>query len=431
MARYCFHAIKGRSEDNLRIVRKHFSSLDTKIEKVGEDGFCVSLKDSREKGSFTSLTDQIGMMDNFTHPVYTPRWKSIDQQGPYFIEEAPPLAYLIKKSNDKRYKLTPEANLVAFQYGKRLVAELPIDQVFKDNFWADFKTYLGPNQPFSSLDEISFSDVVKKVKEYNKQLVGPSVSSIHKYAIVDGEQVPLFPYTVEPVSIYYGSSNDPNRGRVKRAIEPADVSLNISPEFASPDDGFNHVYVPGASWAAKWRDPISGDVKYVSLAFEEPYTDFPSSSVSEREFVDDEDEDAKSDVDYGSLSEGDEDPVALVLLGRASGEIVGEERARKPKKGELRIAQKIVVDDEDVPDFEDLDTEELNLPFSYVIPLLEQWEIVLRACRSGFREVSQLDKVSNKVMMLVGDMSRMALASSRSPDKFINQEIVRYVAKRM
>jgi DNA topoisomerase-1 len=87
------------------------------------------------------------------------------------------------------------------------------------------------------------------------------------YATVDGERVPLANYVVEPSGIFMGRGKHPLRGRWKEGARHHDVTLNLSPDAPRPRDEWGEiVWQPESLWVARWKDKLSGKLKYVWLS---------------------------------------------------------------------------------------------------------------------------------------------------------------------
>ena len=71
-------------------------------------------------------------------------------------------------------------------------------------------------------------------------------------------------YAVEPPGIFLGRGKNPLRGRWKPAITSEDVTLNLSPDAATPPGKWaGREWRPNELWIARWPDRLTGKVKYV------------------------------------------------------------------------------------------------------------------------------------------------------------------------
>jgi DNA topoisomerase-1 len=196
-----------------------------------------------------------------------------------------------------RYKgrtlsLTPEQEEMAVAWVKKLGTDYVKDPVFVKNFLQDFSKALGVD-PSSKIEDFDFSEVQrwveeekakkesmtreekkklaetrKKIREANKEKYG--------YATINGERVEIGNYTVEPPCIFMGRGKHPLRGRWKPRVSYGDIVLNLSPDAPTPKtpDGSSwggRVFDPSALWVAKWRDKLTGKMKYLWIADSAPF----------------------------------------------------------------------------------------------------------------------------------------------------------------
>ncbi|MCJ7573716.1 hypothetical protein MUO93_05560, partial [Candidatus Bathyarchaeota archaeon] len=100
----------------------------------------------------------------------------------------------------------------------------------------------------------------KVLREANKEKYG--------WATVDGERIEVGNYTVEPNSIFMGRGQHPKRGSWKEGPREENIELNLSPDADETKAklgalGFRVVWDPNSIWIARWKDKLSGKMKYV------------------------------------------------------------------------------------------------------------------------------------------------------------------------
>lgn len=226
------------------------------------------------------------------------KWTSLSHRGPYFTHLLEPYephgAPIIYEG--KRYKLSPKEERIANFYARRIISEdsgnvtqkWTKDAVFNKNFWNDFKSYLSPEHKkiFKDFSKMKFTPIVKKltaIKESEKDLTAAQkqakkVKAAEKkqnygFAMINGIREPLGNFTIEPAAIFYGRGDNPKRGKIKRDIEPEEVIINIGKGEAVPTPPAGHkwqkvIHDQTLAWVASWKDPISGENKYVYFAAE-------------------------------------------------------------------------------------------------------------------------------------------------------------------
>ena len=178
-------------------------------------------------------------------------------------------------------KLTPEQEEMAVAWAKKMGTPYVEDPVFASNFHRDFSKRLGTEVKPGDVD---YSEVLREVireREYKASLpreerrrlaeerkrMREENKMLYGYAWVDGMRVEIGNYTVEPSSIFMGRGNHPKRGSWKEGPREEDIELNLSPDAPRPKGNWKGiVWDPDAMWIARWRDKLTGKMKYVWLS---------------------------------------------------------------------------------------------------------------------------------------------------------------------
>jgi hypothetical protein len=454
MARFCFNANRKDAMDFLKTFYERVD-VDFEIDQLSSNESCIILKDKRDKDIFMNLSERLARVTGFSQPSYVPKWKMIRHMGPYLAQygKEPYFgAVLIDKGSGRRhYKLSPDGEKAAFLYAALIASQggsaaaYMKDQTFIDNYWKDLKTYLGKDQPFVRFEEIDWRDVVDKYKKRSKMVSNNDRKYKHGLVEVDGQTYTATPFAADDMSIYFGEEGpvgstedlmgDARRGRIRRAITAEDVTLNLSSDakrvFPNISEFKEVVYKPGMKWAAKWNHPITGRVKYMDIFFSNPteeefvenFIEMDDSDV-EGSGSDDSDDDSH-ERDYGEQEDSDEDD----LFGDIDFDDDDDEDGPGAMDRRVAANTESILREEQL-DFEDLDEEEMNLPFSYIVTPKEQWEYVLDACRTGFGVVGNLGKVNNAVLQLVADGAAMAVRDGTARVPEVNDAFMRYAEQR-
>lgn len=180
-------------------------------------------------------------------------------------------------------ELEPQQAEMALAWARKAGTPYVEDVVFVRNFMADFSAALGIEPPLTA-DEVDFGPALAVVQaerairermtsEERKALAAERKAARERlkeqygYAVVDGERVELANYVAEPSSIFMGRGQHPLRGRWKAGPRHEDVTLNLSPDAPRPPGNWAEVvWQPESLWVARWRDKLSGKVKYVWLS---------------------------------------------------------------------------------------------------------------------------------------------------------------------
>jgi len=220
-------------------------------------------------------------------------WMTLQHNGPYFtwIQEpykphGAPITYA-----GKDYKLTPQEEEVANFWAKRITTDetsrdmWTTDAVFRNNFWRDFKKYLTPvhKKAFKDFNKLNFEKIKKKLIQIKESETAAEKrrkkkSSAEKkyeygFAIINGIKEPIGNFTVEPASLFLGRGKNKIRGSVKRHITPNEVTINIGKDAKVPKapNGYKWkkvVHDHKARWLMKWKDSLTGSMKYVYMSAE-------------------------------------------------------------------------------------------------------------------------------------------------------------------
>lgn len=199
------------------------------------------------------------------------------------VPEPPPPHGLIITVRGEPVRLTPKQEEMALAWARKQGTPYVEDPVFVRNFLGDFSEALGVT-PALSVEEVDFTPVIDVViaereakarltKEERKAQAAARKAQREKlrekygYAIVDGERVEIANYTVEPSGIFMGRGKHPLRGRWKEGASQKDITLNLSPDAPRPPGDWKEiVWEPDALWVARWKDKLSGKMKYVWLS---------------------------------------------------------------------------------------------------------------------------------------------------------------------
>ncbi|MFQ5759131.1 MAG: DNA topoisomerase I, partial [Candidatus Bathyarchaeia archaeon] len=185
------------------------------------------------------------------------------------------------KVKQKKIRLTSEQEEMAVAWAKKVGTPYVEDPVFAKNFHRDFSKKLGINVKPGDVDYSEVLSFVEKErdwkanlsKEERKQLAAQRKAKReankerYGYAWVDGVQMEVGNYAVEPSSIFMGRGKHPLRGRWKEGSREEDVELNLSPDALRPPGNWKViVWQPDAMWIARWRDKLTGKTKYVGFS---------------------------------------------------------------------------------------------------------------------------------------------------------------------
>jgi len=214
----------------------------------------------------------------------SPKWTVLKHNGPMFPPEYEPHKTPVI-INGKEVILPSLAEEYATMFARYLETKYTESSIFKKNFWKDFKPTL-ENIQVSSLDEIDFSLIKKylnkekekkaemtkeqkeKIKEKQKEIEEP-----YKNCIIDGGQLKIDNFKIEPPGIFIGRGTHPKSGKIKKRIRPEDVTINLDKESPIPKPNIsgnwgNVINDRTVVWLANWKEEITNQTKYIFTSFE-------------------------------------------------------------------------------------------------------------------------------------------------------------------
>jgi DNA topoisomerase-1 len=199
------------------------------------------------------------------------------------VPDPPSSIGLVLEIRGESVALTPKQEEMALAWAKKHGTPYVADHTFARNFMTDFGQELGLESVLS-VDEVDFGPAIRIVvaerearagmtKEERKALAAErraqreALREQYGYALVNGERTELANYVVEPSGIFMGRGKHPLRGRWKEGARQEDITLNLSPDAPRPVGEWEEIlWQPESLWVARWKDRLSGKLKYVWLS---------------------------------------------------------------------------------------------------------------------------------------------------------------------
>jgi DNA topoisomerase-1 len=221
------------------------------------------------------------------------KWHTLEHNGPKFPDEyVQKFIPIIYEGNE--ILLGKEAEEAGMLYAKFLDTEYTKKSIFNRNFFSDWKIILGQNSPIKSLAGCDFSlyknfleqekeQKKKKRKEQKVKKITVDTENSddevdqmdqddkYKYAVIDGKIEMVSNYIIEKPSLLIGRGSNVFQGRIKKRIQPEDVTINIGKEAKIPEPPLGHnwanvIHDRRSEWLDSWKDEITGKTKYVRLS---------------------------------------------------------------------------------------------------------------------------------------------------------------------
>ncbi len=196
------------------------------------------------------------------------------------------------KINGETFLLNREQEELIYSWARKKDTHYIEDPIFQKNFLSDFKKLLPGkfSSSLTSIEQIDFKeffilvDKEKKEKEKEKEKLKSltrderkkiftekkketeKLKSFYGKAIVDGVEVDVANWLVEPPGLFMGRGQHPLRGRWKPRITSKDVILNLGENAPVPEGPWqNVVHDHTSTWLASWIESLTGKRKYVWL----------------------------------------------------------------------------------------------------------------------------------------------------------------------
>jgi DNA topoisomerase-1 len=209
-------------------------------------------------------------------------WKTLSHNGVHFPPPYEPDGLSVTVGG-KPVPLSPLAEEMAYQLAKKKDTPYVQDPVFTSNFMQDFVRQLPPWCKGAKFGDVDFSQLYAKVdrekalkegmsKEDKKSLAASrkeqreALKAKFGKAVLDGKEVDIANWMVEPPGLFMGRGQHPFRGKWKPRVQPSDVVLNLGGSSPVPRGAWKEVVHDHESmWMAKWIDKLTDKEKYVWL----------------------------------------------------------------------------------------------------------------------------------------------------------------------
>jgi DNA topoisomerase-1 len=225
-----------------------------------------------------------------TTTVLRSKWNTLEHNGIAFPPEYQPRGISISIDGE-RLMLNRDQEELVYAWAKKKDTHYVQDIVFQSNYLNDFKKLLPERfQHITSIKDVDFSEAFKlidhekKVKETEierirnlsheekkkllsaKRAEREKLKAVYGKAIVDGIDVDIANWLVEPPGIFMGRGQHPLRGKWKPRVRPQDVTLNLGEDASIPEGTWqNVVHDHSSTWLATWMEKLTGKRKYVWL----------------------------------------------------------------------------------------------------------------------------------------------------------------------
>ncbi|MDQ3872182.1 MAG: DNA topoisomerase I [Thermoproteota archaeon] len=217
------------------------------------------------------------------------KWQTLEHNGVAFPPEYQPRGITITIRGEK-LALNPSQEELVYAWAKKKDTHYVQDPIFQENFLNDLRKLLPVNYKNITINDIDFSpayrlaDEEKVMKEQEKERYKTlpkdqkkkivqakkaereRLKAIYGKAIVDGIEVDIANWLVEPPGLFMGRGQHPMRGRWKPRVSPQDVTLNLGENAPVPEGNWKEIiHDHSSTWLATWVETLTGKRKYVWL----------------------------------------------------------------------------------------------------------------------------------------------------------------------
>jgi DNA topoisomerase I len=217
------------------------------------------------------------------------KWQTLEHKGVAFPPEYQPRGITIIIRGDELV-LNRDLEEIVYAWAKKKDTHYVQDPIFQQNFLSDLQKILPERHRNITINDIDFSvayqlaDEERSMKEREKErykalpkeqkksiaqarkLERERLKAIYGKAVVDGIEVDVANWLVEPPALFMGRGQHPMRGRWKPRVRPQDVTLNLGENAPVPEGNWKAiVHDHSSTWLATWMESLTGKRKYVWL----------------------------------------------------------------------------------------------------------------------------------------------------------------------
>ena len=217
------------------------------------------------------------------------KWQTLEHKGVAFPPEYEPRGITIIIRGDELV-LNRDLEEIVYAWAKKKDTHYVQDPIFQQNFLSDLQKILPERHRNITINDIDFSmayqlaDEERSMKEREKEryktlpkeqkksiaqarkLERERLKAIYGKAVVDGIEVDVANWLVEPPGLFMGRGQHPMRGRWKPRVRPQDVTLNLGENAPVPEGNWKAiVHDHSSTWLATWMESLTGKRKYVWL----------------------------------------------------------------------------------------------------------------------------------------------------------------------
>jgi DNA topoisomerase I len=217
------------------------------------------------------------------------KWQTLEHRGVALPPEHQPRGITLTIRGEK-LALNRDQEEIVYAWAKKKDTHYVQDPTFQQNFLSDLQKLLPESYNNITIEDIDFSmayrlaDEEKEMKEQEKEnyktlskeekksisqakkAERERLKAIYGKAMVDGIEVDIANWLVEPPGLFMGRGQHPMRGRWKPRVRPQDITLNLGENAPVPEGNWKAIiHDHSSTWLATWIEGLTGKRKYVWL----------------------------------------------------------------------------------------------------------------------------------------------------------------------
>nr|XP_023679365.1 DNA topoisomerase I, mitochondrial-like isoform X1 [Paramormyrops kingsleyae]XP_023679366.1 DNA topoisomerase I, mitochondrial-like isoform X1 [Paramormyrops kingsleyae] len=214
------------------------------------------------------------------------KWKTLEHKGPLFPPEYEPLPENVSfYYNGEHVQLSPATEEVATFYAKMLEHEYTTKEVFQKNFFADWREEMTDEERglIRSLSKCDFREIhqyfldqaekrkaMTKEEKREQKEAQKLLTEEYSFCTLDGHREKIGNFRVEPPGLFRGRGEHPKMGKLKKRIQPEDITINCSKDSKIPAPPAGHRWKKvqhddTVTWLVSWVENVQGSIKYIML----------------------------------------------------------------------------------------------------------------------------------------------------------------------
>merc|ERR1719431_1058503 len=214
------------------------------------------------------------------------KWRSLEHKGPQLAPEYERLPKSVRFwYGGQVMKLSEETEECAGFYGRMLDHDYTTKEVFKKNFFKDWRKIMSDKEKetIRDLQKCDFSEINEHFKKVSEERKARSkdekkaekennerIVEEYGFCMMDGHKERIGNFRIEPPGLFRGRGEHPKQGMIKRRTMPEDVIINCSKDSNVPQPPHGRKWKKvqndnAVTWLASWTENVQGQTKYVML----------------------------------------------------------------------------------------------------------------------------------------------------------------------